>query len=1846
MTNLGTVRAEHIVVRDMIPSGLTYNDAQSEAPCHQVGNTVECPQIDYLSGGQSRTIIIKFDTAQSTCGTVNNIGTVATSTPETNTQNNTDDAQTQVICPVQETDVTITKTATVTLSNDTTSNVNYTLTASNTSTIPAENVVITDTIPQPLIVTSVPSGCTKNGNTLTCTRGTISANGSQEYNISVTAAARSVCGQTIPNTASVATSTQETNPNNNQASAQTNFTCTSLQTDIVVTKYAPPTLNNDSASTFDYRLSAVNATQGVTAENVVITDAIPSVFTINSVPSGCTKNGNMVTCTAGTLTGNALREFVISVTAPARSVCSTRVENTARVTTTTPEINVGNNQTTVFTDFTCTAQETDLEIIKTAPATVKNGEILTYTLAITNHGPARANNIVVRDTIPAGLTYNDAQSETGCHQVGNTVECPQIDYLSAGQSRSIVIRFDTAQSTCGTVNNTGEVATSTSEMSQANNKDTAETMVTCPTQKTELKIEKDGPATFHNDVDGGFAYTIKVTNTTAVPAENVVMSDQIPAPLNLSAPLPSGCNNNGGMVECQLGTLAGNASVTLVIPVTISARANCGGSVTNTARVITSTPETNMNNEDDARTTFTCSQPVPPISCPANGDIRMRVEFFKVANINAGDAIAKVELGIGQTVSPGQQIDLVKNGVTVTDPVVPARRGLNVQRGQNTITFRNHGMASDFITREIMHGRIILEGGRFTAFTNRPNETDPLEEQGNQTFDEDAGDDEVFFQPGAQVIPFYTTVSTGSDNFLLNFEPDPACIVPTDLEIIKTGDATAKVGDTITYKLAVKNISPTRAENIIVRDTIPAGLTYNDAESEVGCHQVGNTVECPQIDYLSSGQSRSILIRFDVAQNTCGTTIQNRATVQTSTQDTNQANNESVFSTTIAACPLPTDIRLEKSAIGTLSNDAVSPFSYTLIVTNVSATAAENVIITDTIPQALTITSVPTGCSANGKTITCLLPTLAANVSHSYLIGVSAPALSLCNNSVTNNAYATTTTPETTTTNNGDDASTSFTCATPTADVAIVKTAAYPTVPYGSTIDYVLTVTNNGPATATNVVVTDTFPSGFKYVAQSGATCNTTNGVMTCTIPSIASQNTVAIQLTLKAPDAPVTQCQNNAVTNTATVTNAVQDPNLANNTSSVQTGLICPPTPSFTITKTDNRTQVQPGEQLTYIVTVTNTSSVQATNVIVRDTLPSFLTYVSSSAGGVNAGQVVTWSGLTFSPLEQKSFTVNATVNASAPNNTVLHNIATVNDTVQAFDDTTVFVPVMTGCIDIIKIAHDEQNQPITPVPTFTFRLAGGQQVTSNASGTAKFTNVATGTQTVTEDLPTGWTQTSVVPANGNVTVASGNQCATVTFTNKRNLSVDVRITKTGLTTVPFGSQITYSIVATNDGPADAQNVVIKDAIPAGMSFVSASGVVCTNTTSEIQCQVGSLLKNQSTPIITVTLTAPAAPTTCTASSVTNTAVVQTTSTDSNTANNTSSAVTQLTCPIATTDLAITKTGPSSVARGSTISYVITATNNGPATATNVVITDNFSPEFTYSTASGATCTTNGTVLTCNLGTMTSGQSTPITVTFNVRTVSGTCSTMTVTNIATIASSTTESNTSNNTSGTVSTQLTCTNTTNDISVYKTDNRTTANVLERLRYSIIITNNNSTAANNLLVTDNVPYGLTILTVSDGGSVNAQQVRWTNISVPANSSRTLYIDTEVRNDVSNGTVVTNTVDVSGKTATDQTTIYRDTYVNPPPPPYYNPPPPYYNPPPPYYPPNPPYYPPNPPPPVIYPQTGDRVAGFYAKNDVSSITPVAPKAAQEDNGYTAVFYATLLAFVAVGSAAATRFISFGL
>jgi uncharacterized repeat protein (TIGR01451 family)/CSLREA domain-containing protein len=108
------------------------------------------------------------------------------------------------------------------------------------------------------------------------------------------------------------------------------------------------------------------------------------------------------------------------------------------------------------------------------------------------------------------------------------------------------------------------------------------------------------------------------------------------------------------------------------------------------------------------------------------------------------------------------------------------------------------------------------------------------------------------------------------------------------------------------------------------------------------------------------------------------------------------------------------------------------------------------------------------------------------------------------------------------------------------ADLEISKADSPDPVTVGDNLTYTITVTNNGPDAATNVVVTDTLPSGVTFVSASPG-CVHAAGVVTCNLGTIAVGDsvTITIVVTVTAPG---------TISNTATVTSDTLDPNTANN--------------------------------------------------------------------------------------------------------------------------------------------------------------------------------------------------------------------------------------------------------------------------------------------------------------------------------------------------------------------------------------------------------------------------------------------------------------------------------------------------------------------------------------------------------------------------------------------------------------------------------------------------------------------------------------------------------------------------
>ncbi|HJU38000.1 MAG TPA: GEVED domain-containing protein, partial [Tahibacter sp.] len=196
-----------------------------------------------------------------------------------------------------------------------------------------------------------------------------------------------------------------------------------------------------------------------------------------------------------------------------------------------------------------------------------------------------------------------------------------------------------------------------------------------------------------------------------------------------------------------------------------------------------------------------------------------------------------------------------------------------------------------------------------------------------------------------------------------------------------------------------------------------------------------------------------------------------------------------------------------------------------------------------------------------------------------------------------------------------------------------------------------------------------------------------------------------------------------------------------------------------------------EPGEQLTYTITLTNTGGVDALNYGVTDTLDPNTTFVSATNGGTFAAGTVAWSGLTVPAGGNLVLTVVVTVNTPIPPGvTQIGNVAyqtgTTPPTCPPAGPQCVVVPTAAR-IDLTKTAG-------TPVPTgtpnqFAITYVATARNDGGSAGTYTLTDALTfngatvnaigspAYATTTGDTQTGTPGTFVAPAGGTIVTGEG---------------------------------------------------------------------------------------------------------------------------------------------------------------------------------------------------------------------------------------------------------------------------------------------------------------------------------------------------------------------------------------------------------------------------------------------------------------------------------------------------------
>jgi large repetitive protein len=818
-----------------------------------------------------------------------------------------------------------------------------------------------------------------------------------------------------------------------------------------------------------------------------------------------------------------------------------------------------------------------------------------------------------------------------------------------------------------------------------------------------------------------------------------------------------------------------------------------------------------------------------------------------------------------------------------------------------------------------------------------------------------------------------------------------------DVSIVKTllTAGPFNVGQSIQYTLFVANAGPSTATSIQVTDT-PANLTITNV-SGGGCVALPCTIAS-----LASGANTTITVTATIDATGA---FDNTATANGAEPDPNTANNTD--STGNNGSTASADVGVVKTLITAGPFTVGDSIQYTLFVTNAGPSTATSIQVTDT-PTNLTITNVSGGgCAA----LPCSIASLASGANTTITVTATINVAGTFDNAAAVDAVETDTNPSNDTDTSGNNGT-----AAASADVSIVKTliTAGPFT-IGQSIQYTLFVANAGPSTATSVQVTDT-PSNLTITNVSGGAC----AALPCTIASLASgaNTTITVTATIDAAG---------AFDNAASANGAEPDPDPSDNTDDKGNNGTAAPSADVSIVKTLNPTgPYSAGQAITYTLFVANAGPSTATSIQVTDT-PSNLTITNVSGGGCAA------LPCTIASLASGAnvvITVTATINASGAFDNTATAVGVEADPNLANNTDNTGNAGVTGVsadLSIVKTLTTAGPFTIGQPVTYTLLVANAGpstatsiQVTdtpanltiTNVSGAGcaalpcTIPSLASGANvviTVTATITAAGAFDNVATANAVETDPDPSNNTDSTGNNGTALaSADVSIVKTLLTAGPFtaGQSIQYSLVVANAGPSTATSIQVTDT-PTNLTITSVTGACVA-----LPCTIPSLASGANT-LINVTATIN------TAGAFNNVATANAVEPDPNTANNTDSVGNGGTTGAASADLMIVKTASAPLVQiGDSLTYTLVLTNNGPSTATNVVVSDPLPSNFALTSATPTQGTCSGTTtVNCTLGTVLNGGSVTIAI---QGTVTGTGS---LENTATVTASETDPVPNNNTS-------------------------------------------------------------------------------------------------------------------------------------------------------------------------------------------------------------------------------------
>ncbi|GHF52103.1 putative repeat protein (TIGR01451 family) [Deinococcus metalli] len=1283
----------------------------------------------------------------------------------------------------------------------------------------------------------------------------------------------------------------------------------------------------------------------------------------------------------------------------------------------------------------------DLAVTKTDGVTSVNaGGSTTYTVRVTNTGPSSVSGAVLTDPAATGLskTAVACSGTPGQCTTGTTPSIAQLQAgyalptLASGQFYELTVTASVT-ATSGSVANTATVAapSGTTDPSTGNNSATDTDTVTPATISVQKALASAGggrvsgtdqftvtagsasvtttgtgssvtsAAATLNPATVGTAYTVSETAagstslanyTTTYACTNTLSGGQTPSGSGTSftvTPAP------GDALSCTFTNT--RKSATLALRKTWAANSLSGNAMT-----VTTTGAINNASVTSTATAAGNTTTGTAVTVYVGEAITLPAETFttgNAANYTAAVACTGTSGLSGSTLTVGAADTTVvctytntRKSATLTLRKTWAANSLS----GNSVTLSSSGLTNNASTPVSTVAGSATQTDTGTAVTVYAGDSGTLSE----TFTTGTA--------GNYTTGIACTGTSGLSGSTLTVGGADTAIVCTftntlkpDLTITKTHTGTWSQGDTgKTYTLSVSNVGGAASSGTVtVTDTLPSGLSAT-AISGTGWTCTLGTLTCTRSDALAVGSSYPAITVTVTVSSTAASTVTNTATVSGGGQN-NTANDTASDPTAITPVA---DLAVTKTD-GVSSVNAGGSTTYTIRVTNNGANSVTGAVLTD--PAATGLSKTAVACSGTPGQCTTgttpsiaqlqagyALPALASGEFYELTVTATVTAAS---GSVANTA--TVATPSgTTDPTSGNNSATDTDTVSPVADLSLTKTDGVTSVTPGSTTTYTITLTNNGPSSANNTVLTDPAATGLtktsvSCAAAGGAACPLvtvltleTTGVTIATLPAGGS-----ITLTVVAN----VTANSGSVTNsvTATLPNGTTDPTPTGTVSDTDTvNLVA----DLAVTKTDGVSSVNAGGSTTYTIRVTNTGPSSVTGAVLTDPAATGLSKTAVACSGT-PGQCTTGTTPSIAQL-QAGYALPTLASGQFYELTVTASVTATSGSVA----NTATVAAPSGTTDPSTGNNSATDtDTVTPVADLSITKTDGVstfRVGSVLTYTVVVSNAGPSTATgatVSDPLPSG-----IAAANMTYSAsASSGATTTVTGTKTGALSDTV--------TLAPGATVTYTVtimVPSGYASGSLTNTATVTA-PSGITDPNSAN----NTASDTDTREPPVANNDAAgtnPLVPVTFsvtnndTGPVDPSTVDLDP--STAGTQTTFTDTGKGtytvdssgnvtftpaagftSGTSSipytvkdylgvssnvATISVTVP-AGADLSVSKSGPAYAAPGDTLAYTITVTNTTAIPATASTVTDTLASTLTFVSASnGGTYDSSTRTVTWNL--------------------------------------------------------------------------------------------------------------------------------------------------------------------------------------------------------------------------------------------------------------------------------------